>query len=287
MNRRFTLPLIAAAIAVAAAVAVSAATHVTFVFKNGTEKSGEFSYHHDTNYNLIINGAEQVFPSDDIALIKFVPGTPPAAEIADLSHDANPTEHERHMIAFKGGRTLRGKIYDFQGDNLLIDARDGNGNLTRQTFLMSQIARLYISAPASRDLFPSATTPATPVADGTVVKVSAQVAWTDTGIMVTQGQLIAFSTGDQINVAPGTPTGPGGTGATGKASLPLKTLGTGALIGRIASTARVAPVFAIGGNTAPIAMPASGKLLLGINDNVVADNSGVFNVAIRLARPAR
>ena len=69
MNRRVSLPLIAAAFAVAAAVAVSAATHVTFVFKNGTEKSGEFSYHHDTNYNLIINGAEQVFPSDDIALI--------------------------------------------------------------------------------------------------------------------------------------------------------------------------------------------------------------------------
>lgn len=287
MSRRI-VPFLAIAAACTVAL-VFAATEVTFIFKGGQRQSGTFVYHHDTNYNLIINGQEKVFPSDDIALIAFVPGNPPGAEIAALSQDANPTEHDRHMIAFRDGRTLRCKIYDFQGDNVTVDANLGAGNIQRQTFPMSTIARLYISAPASRDLFPAQAqpqpvpTPQRPQSQqpgqaGTTlatVRVDATKAWTDTGVDVRQGDRLMFFVTDQIRIDPRILTGPGGTNSAGSPDRPLKSLPVGALIGR------VTPVtFPIGDNQNPIAIPAVGRLMLGINDNKLNDNSGAFTVRI-------
>jgi hypothetical protein len=53
-------------------------------------------------------------------------------------------------------------------------------------------------------------------------------------------------------------------------------VGTGALIGRVGNGAP----FPIGRGTQPITMPANGPLMLGINDDVVQDNSGSFSVNI-------
>ena len=154
MNRRLRIfSLLAAVFVAGAALTVQAATQVTFVFKNGARLSGTFSYHHDANYNLIISGKERLYASSEIAVIMFVTAEPTAKEISDLSVDGGPTEHDRHMITFRNGRTLRGKIYDFQGDNIVIDARDGSGKIARQTFAMSAVARLYVNAPASRQIF--------------------------------------------------------------------------------------------------------------------------------------
>jgi hypothetical protein len=288
MNRRISL-LFAAAAVLGLAV-VSAATDVTFIFKSGQRQSGQFVYHHDTNYNLIINGQERVFPSDDIALIAFVAGNPPGNEIAALSTDPVPLEHDRHMLAFRDGRTLRCKIYDFQGDNVIVDANLGAGNIQRQTFPMSSVARLYISAPASRDLFPAQQPqPApggrqpqqTPAGQaGTTlatVRVDATRQWTDTGIDVRQGDRLMFFASDEIRIDPRIVSGPGGTNSAGSPDRPLKALPVGALIGRVNPT-----TFPIGANQNPILIPAIGRLMLGINDNKLNDNSGAF--LVRIAR---
>jgi len=55
---------------------------------------------------------------------------------------------------------------------------------------------------------------------------------------------------------------------------PLQGVPAGALIGRVGNGAP----FAIGTNTAPITMPANGPLMLGINDDVLNDNSGSYSV---------
>ena len=295
MNRRVRpIYLLIAAFGVAAAATVVAATDVTFVMKNGQRMSGAFVYHHDANYNLIINGQERVIPSDDIALIEFVPGDPPAGEIAALSTDGNPPEHDRHMLAFRDGRTLRGKIYDFQGDRILIDARDGSGQITRQTYSMGEVARLYVSAPASRDLFPDTgrdrfqgrgrgrargqqDLPQPTNVSGPTVRVDARSAWTDTGIDVRRGDQVSFSTTGEIMIDPRIRTGADGTQSVGTPDIPVRTLGVGGLIGRVGKS----EAFAIGANTQSITMPASGRLFLGVNDNRFNDNSGFFNVTIR------
>ena len=50
----------------------------------------------------------------------------------------------------------------------------------------------------------------------------------------------------------------------------------GGLIGRVGTSAP----FPIGSNTQPIVMPADGRLMLGINDNQITDNSGAFTVSV-------
>ena len=50
----------------------------------------------------------------------------------------------------------------------------------------------------------------------------------------------------------------------------------GGLIGRVGNSAP----FPIGSNTQPIRMPATGALMLGVNDNELGDNSGFFSVVI-------
>jgi len=48
------------------------------------------------------------------------------------------------------------------------------------------------------------------------------------------------------------------------------------LIGKVGA---MAP-FPIGSNTQPIVMPADGRLMLGVNDNELGDNSGFFSVTV-------
>jgi len=51
----------------------------------------------------------------------------------------------------------------------------------------------------------------------------------------------------------------------------------GALIGRVGNNGKP---FAIGMQTQPLPMPASGRLFLGVNDNELGDNSGAFTVIV-------
>jgi hypothetical protein len=46
---------------------------------------------------------------------------------------------------------VRGKIWDFQGDNIIMDIHAGD----RRTYNMNDTARLYISAPGSRQVYAS------------------------------------------------------------------------------------------------------------------------------------
>jgi len=50
----------------------------------------------------------------------------------------------------------------------------------------------------------------------------------------------------------------------------------GALIGKVGN----GRPFAIGTQSQPLPMPASGRLMLGVNDNALDDNSGSFTVVV-------
>lgn len=109
-------------------------------------------------------------------------------------------------------------------------------------------------------------------ANRSVVAVSAQYPWIDSGLIVRKGDRLTFRAegtirwGDRANHV----AGPGGYGAkAGK-------VGAGGLIGRVGFSGKPFPI----GNSAIISMPKDGKLFLGINDFVFADNSGAFSVTI-------
>src|SRR5262245_36181847 len=79
-------------------------------------------------------------------------------------------------------------------------------------------------------------------------------------------------------VSPTASSGPNGSPAVTSRGVryPLQNAYAGALIGRIGNSAP----FLIGTNNQPIQMPTNGPLMLGINDDVLTDNSGSYSVNI-------
>lgn len=260
---------------------------VTFVMKNGERISGAFSYNHTDHYQLIINGRERSFPSDDIAMIAFVSGDPSPREVSSLPQSDNPTELERHTVVLRNGEMTRGKIYDFRDDKLMMDIRAGD----RRTYNFSDIARLYISASGARGVFrpgPDAD-PAQragrrgdrgdAVPGQTRVRVPGNVAWTDTNVLVNKGDQVRFGATGEVQISEGNMTGPEGkAGVYTRQIYPVSGLPPGALIGRIGANGRP---FAIGASTEPIVMSTTGTLFVGINDNNFPDNGGAFDVRIQ------
>lgn len=131
-----------------------------------------------------------------------------------------------------------------------------------------------------------------------IIRVIGNIAWTDTGIDVVQGQELAFQAEGQISLQKGNPQaecGPGGYDLrTVQQPLPERNLG--ALIGKVVVSVtvikdektgeekreEVAEFFYVG-ETNKVAMPTSGRLYLGINELIVGDNSGEFAVYVETA----
>jgi len=255
---------------------VAMANHpATFVLRSGERVSGELSYKGGTSYTL--NGKD--YPSSDIALIEFVPGAPTAAELNQIpTVDNNPSEHERHVFVTRDGQVIFGKIYSISpdGNTITFDRREGG----RQDLAADNLARVYVNPAGARSVYASVLGNATPGAvatSGTTITVPANQAWTDTGITVNQGDKVAFQATGQITYgrSPGQTATPDG-GPDRRANYPLPSVPVGALLGRVGNSAP----FGIGTQTQPLPMPASGRLMLGVNDNELADNSGAYTVVV-------
>jgi hypothetical protein len=114
--------------------------------------------------------------------------------------------------------------------------------------------------------------------DNDGIAVLADQPWTDTGLGVKVGQTVRFEAQGRVIFSQGNQniTGPEGAQEAGP-RFPVPALGVGGLIGKIGPTGRP---FAIGSNTQPIRMPATGRLMLGVNDDFYEDNSGAFRVTV-------
>jgi len=312
--------LIASCMLTACAAGVAFAAHpATFILRNGDRVSGELTYKGGTSYTL--NG--QDYASDNIALIEFVPGDPPAAELSQIpTVDNNPSEHERHVFVTRSGEVIFGKIYSISpdGNSITYDRREGG----RQNIATDQLARVYVNPAGARQVYNNVMRAASPVATtGAVpggISVNANQPWTDTGLTVNKGERISFVSSGTIQIGSGTvqadpgtngrdrsrrgdqrgdqrsdqrgdqrsdqrgdqrggltATTDGSPSASVSRANPVPEMATGGLIGRVGNSA----AFPIGSNQQPITMPATGRLYLGINDDVVADNSGAFSVSVR------
>lgn len=111
------------------------------------------------------------------------------------------------------------------------------------------------------------------------IAVPANQQWTPTGIRVSFGDKLQMQISGQITLRPNDPKDvaiPQGSLLQRYApNAPMPKVLAGALIGRIDG----GQPFGIG-NLSSILAPASGQLYLGINDDVVSDNSGQFTVVI-------
>ena len=92
------------------------------------------------------------------------------------------------------------------------------------------------------------------------------------------GDLVAFQGTGTVNFGTGSTQSAGvdGKSDTRSPNYPVSAMPVGGLIGKVANSAP----FPVGGNQQAIRMPANGRLMLGVNDNEMGDNSGFFSVVV-------
>jgi hypothetical protein len=106
--------------------------------------------------------------------------------------------------------------------------------------------------------------------------VSADVAWNDSGIDVRAGQTVYFEAQGRVRWGRDRQDGPAGErNSPSNPNRPMGNRNAAALIGRIGND-----LFFIGDDAGPVRMRASGRLFLGVNDDVLTDNSGNFRVVV-------
>lgn len=127
------------------------------------------------------------------------------------------------------------------------------------------------------------------------ISVMGDVSWTDTGLDVFEGQEVFFRADGQISLQKGNPVtycGPDGYSYQ-STQQPLRDKNIGALIGKVYLLISVEvdeetgeevrneleELFYIG-SANRIVMPMTGRLFLGINENLVVDNEGAFTVVV-------
>ncbi len=109
--------------------------------------------------------------------------------------------------------------------------------------------------------------------------VSADVAWNDTGIDVRSGQTVYFEAQGQVRWGRDRRDGPAGErNSPPNPGRPMGNRNAAALIGKIGTDS--GDLFFIGDETGPVRVRGNGRLYLGINDDVLTDNSGNFRVVV-------
>ena len=129
------------------------------------------------------------------------------------------------------------------------------------------------------------------------IVVLGNVDWTDTGLEVKEDQDIYFSAQKQISLQRGNPMAWCGPDGMDRKTMqqPISDRNIGALIGKVVWLISIEVDEETGeeirheiiekfyiGSADQVRMPISGRLFLGINENVVGDNSGEFEVIIYL-----
>jgi hypothetical protein len=255
---------------------------VTFLMRDGNRVVGELTYKGAADYTL--NGRD--IPARDVAVIAFISDDPTPQEVSKIpSVNNNPNELERHVFVTRDGQMIFGKLYKFSPDGSVItfDAREGG----RRDIPASQMARVYINPASARQVYgpilaalgtPAGSAPASVGTAGATVTVPGNQQWTATGFNVRRGETLHINASGEVSWAPDPAdrATPAGSLTRKRPGVPLvdDAFG-GALIGRVGNSRP----FLIG-NQGSVRMPANGELFLGVNDDVVTDNTGNFSVTI-------
>lgn len=242
-----------------------------------------------SSFLVNVNNQQRQLSMNDVAVIDFdLSGARPSTrELNALQSDGN------HVIVMRDGRRVEGRLMALDSDTARWSYEPGDTD----EIPISEIRRIYLNPDAARNVY--TTSPygnqygAAPgryqsgyggrrtgglLTPANGLSVPATEPWTDTGIDVQAGDLLSFhATGEvAFGSAPGQSASPDGNPALRRNSYPVPSMPVGGLVGRVGRTA-----FRIGSSTGAIRMPASGRLLLGVNDDQRNDNSGAFDVVIR------
>lgn len=185
-------------------------------------------------------------------------------------------------LVMRDGRRVTGQLIAVRDGTIEFDGQRGFfGGRERMRIDRDEVARIELDESTSSD----STFGSGGVSQGRPsglrereVSVSATTAWTDTGINVRGGRDIYLNTTGRVRWGPNRQDGPAGERSSPRNDArPIPSRPAAALIGRIGDGN---DVFFIGSETGPIRMRAEGRLYLGINDDMLGDNSGAFRVTV-------
>jgi hypothetical protein len=304
MKLRHARAALLAAIVGLSGASLLALERATFILSNGERMDGEVVFHTEAHTNIradknefnlkTSDGIERPIPFSQVIAIDFVGGRPSPDELQALG---NPGAE--HVMTLRNGGIRRGRLEDLiNGDTVRFDQRNG----AERDIPISQVKRIYLQPDRAREYYQTGGAAggggfgarrgrgrfgagagggntANMRTIGTVTVRGTQQ-FTNTGITVQSGEFIGFEATGQITYSRDrdASVGPEGRGDATTPRAPLPDLPIGALIGKVGPNGTP---FLIGNATTGVAMPASGVLMLGINDDRVSDNSGSFQVVVK------
>ncbi len=246
----------------------------TLAMKNGERPSGELVDMNASGFVLRIGGQERSFPTSDVRAVEFVVGQV-SAEAQNKINAGQP------FVIMRSGQLIDGRLTDVGGSRpLRLTIENGGGS---RDINSNEVAQVWVNpAPSAASSGGStATTPREIPANA--ITVPANVAWTQTGIPILRTRRLSFNSSGDIMLSPTASSGVNGSPAVtvAGARYPVRNAYAGVLIGKVGNNGTP---FVIGDNTSPIEVRGTGTLMLGVNDDVLADNSGSYHVAITDAR---
>lgn len=242
----------------------------TLVLKSGERVGGELIDLGGVGFTLRVNGQNRRIGTNEVAVIAFTGGNANADVLARLNNG-------QQVVVLRSGQAIDGRLSDVGGTRPLritVDTASGQRN-----FNSSDVAQIFLAPPPGAVVGTAGAPPTPPGA----IRVEANPGWVDAGINVSRGDRVSFNASGDIMVAPGASAGVNGTPALKSHQYPVPTALAGALIGKVGNSAP----FLIGSNTQPITMLAGGRLMLGVNDDYVGDNTGAFSVTLTAEGPRR
>jgi hypothetical protein len=187
-------------------------------------------------------------------------------------------------LVLQNGRRIQGELIGVYGRDIEFEERTGSGRRAIR-IPRSEIARIEFDDDGRTGLGFGGRGNADAVTGGIPrgmrerrVDVTAREPWTDSGIDVRAGQAIYFKADGQVRWGPNRRDGADGErNSPSNANRPLPDRPAASLIARIGDRD---DVFFIGGDPGPFRVRSSGRLYLGINDDVFTDNTGSLRVTV-------
>jgi hypothetical protein len=183
-------------------------------------------------------------------------------------------------LVLRDGRRVQGELIGVYGREIEFEER---GGFSRRAIRVPRqdILRIEFDNPGQGSAFGRQDDNAGGIPRGMrerTVSVTARELWTDTGIDVRAGSPIYFMPSGAWRWGPNRRDGAAGeSGSPFNRGRPMPNQPAAALIGRIGEDPSA---FIIGSDPRPVRARASGRLYLGINDDVLDDNTGSLRVVV-------
>lgn len=195
---------------------------------------------------------------------------------------ALPISLQADTLILRDGSRVQGELISVRNGTIEFEERRGYGSGSGRTlrFDRDEVTRIEFenSRTNNNSGFGNSLGRPSGMRERQVI-VSADVAWNDTGVDVRQGQTVYFEAQGQVRWGRDRRDGPAGErNSPPNPGRPMGNRNAAALIGKIGTDS--GDLFFIGDDTGAVRVRGSGRLYLGINDDVLTDNSGNFRVVV-------